>query len=165
MANNGNNNQSYEEQIKASRRNLSRIMEERKRTCNHKPNNHGQVISIHDSKINVPGKKDLPDSTVICTRCEKYFESGSYSGAEIDSGLYMFTSMAEQVKLNANLSDEDKATLEEYYDALDKVAGFTNYYLNMVEKLANGGGKNKNRPRATKGHIGVSTNMFGGRGY
>lgn len=169
MSENRNNNQrevqNYEEKIRGTMRDLAAMKEGRKRTCNHKPNNNGRVIALHDSKINVPGKKDLPESTVICTRCEKYFESSSYTPDETDSGMYMFNSMAEQVKLNANLSDEDKDFLERYYQALDTVAQFTSYYHNMVEKLSNGDNNKKKGNRSSKGHMGLNSSMFGGRGF
>lgn len=163
--NNQRDVQNYEDNIKKQMRDLSAMKEGRKRICNHKPNNQGRVMALHDSKINVPNKKDMPESTVICTRCEKYFESSSYTPDETDSGLYMFSSMAEQVKLNANLTEEDLNTLEQYYQALDTVANFTQYYHNMVEKLSNGEGNKKNKNRASKGHMGLNSQMFGGRGW
>ena len=170
MSENRNNNnqkevQSYEEKIRGTMRDLATMKEGRRRTCNHKPNVNGRVIALHDSKINVPGKKDLPESTVICTRCESYFESSSYTADETDSGLYMFKSMAEQVKLNANLSDEDKEFLANYYAALDTVSQFSTYYLNMVEKLSNGDNNKRKGNRSSKGHMGINSSMFGGRGF
>lgn len=169
MSENKTNNQkevqSYEDKIRGAMRDLSAMKEARRRKCNHKPNNQGRVIGLHDSKINVPNKKEMPESTVICTRCEKYFESSSYTPDETDSGLYMFASMAEQVKLNANLSEEDWEQLEAYYEALDTVSHFTTYYHNMVEKLSNGDGNRKKSNRSSKGHMGISSNMFSGRGF
>lgn len=154
----------FEVEIKKQMKDLNRLRETRKRKCEHKPRTNGQIVNIHDSKFNVPNKKELPETTVICTGCEKYFEGEAYYSSEIDSGLYMFTSMAEQVKVNANLSEEDKVTLESYYEALDTIAGFSTYYLNMVEKLSNGNKHNGKKPRSQKGHMGVNSNMYN-RGY
>lgn len=168
MANtNANTNATHklEDEIRSQKRVYSQLIESRKRTCNHKPNNHGQLINVHDSKLNIPGKKDLPDSTLVCTRCEKHFDGGIFSAGEIDSALYMLTSMAEQVKYHSNLSEEDKSTLEEYYESLDRIGSFATYYLNMVEKLSNGNNGKKAKARSSKGHMGVSSQMFNGRGY
>lgn len=169
MSENRNNNQNsvqkYDNQIKAGMRNLNAMKENRKRECNHKACGQGRILALYASNIDVPNKKDMPESTVICTRCERYFECEAYSADETDSGIYMFTSMAEQVKLNAQLSEEDKKSLEEYYAALDVINNFTTYYHNMVEKLSNGGGNKNKGNRQSKGHMGVTGSMFGGRGY
>ena len=160
-----NNQQNYEEQIKKGMKNLQMLQESRKRECTHKPSVGAKVIPIHESNKHVPNKKELPESTVICTRCDAYFEATSYSAKELESALYMLTSVAHQIKLNANLSEEDKAELEKYFEALDVVAGFVPYYTNMVDKLSNGGGNRKAKPRVTKGHMGLDGASFGGRGY
>ena len=170
MSENRNNNnqrevQNFEERIRGAMRDVAVMKESRKRTCNHKPNNNGRVIALHDSKINVPGKKDLPESTVICSRCERYFESTSYEPSETASGLYMFQSMVEQVKLNANLSDEDKEFVDKCYQALDTLEQFMTYYHNMVDKLSNGDNNKKKGNRSSKGHMGLNSSMFGGRGF
>lgn len=157
--------QSYEEKIRGTMRDLAAMKEGRRRTCNHKPSNQGSVMSIHNSKINVPNKKELPNTTIICPRCEKYFESDTYKPDEIESGIYMFTSMAEQAKLLSNLTEGDKQSLEEYYQALDVISNFSLYYNNMVEKLGNGDGNNKKKRHSSKGHMGINSQMFGGRGF
>lgn len=159
-------NENYEEQIKKARRDVAMLQEERKRKHTHKPNQGGKIMPLHDSRINVPGKANLPESTVICTNCECYFEGNAYLPSETDSGLYMFKSMIEQIKLNANLTDEDLEQIERYYDAIDELTTMANYYNDMVDKLANNGGKkNKNTNRPKKGYMGISPNMFGGRNY
>lgn len=162
---NNNTMKSYEEQIKSNTRNLIMLKEQRKRDCKHKPSDNAHLIGIRESKANIPNKKDLPDSTVVCTKCEKYFESSSYTPDEIESGLYMFCSIPEQIKLNAQLSKEDESMIEEYYAALDTITNVCNFYNNMVEKLANGGGNKKRANRSNKGHMGINSGMFSGRQF
>lgn len=155
--------QNYEEQIKSQIRDLNRLKEERRRKCEHKGNH--DLCSIENAKFNIPNKKDLPEGTVACNRCEKYFYGDAYTPADGDAGLYMFNSMVEQVKINANLTDEDRITIDNVYTSLDNLANFVSYYNSMVEKMSNGGGKQQNKPKhSAKGHIGISPNMFS-RGF
>lgn len=165
---NANTNATHkiDDELKSQERVYTHLIESRKRTCNHRASNKGQIIPVHRSKVNISGKDELPESTVICTRCNRYFERDSFKAEEIESALYMLTSMAEQVKLVSNLTEEDKVTLEEYYNSLDRIRGFETYYLNMIEKIGDGNG-NSNKPKTkySKGHIGLNSNMFNGRGY
>ena len=78
----------------------------------------------------------------------------------------MFRSMLSQIKLNANLSDEDLKMIEEAYDAIDTLSLIGTFYINMVDKLTNGGNKQKNNnKRNNKSRMGIDSSMFGGRGY
>ena len=165
MANNKNID-NYEEKIRQSRRDLIALQERRRRDHDHKPNHGGKLMPLHESKINVPGKRDLPDSTIICTKCEKYFEGNSYLPSETDSGLYMFGSMIEQIKLNAQLTEEDWDMINQCYDALDTLGSLATYYNDMVEKLANNSGNKKGKGGGPKkGYMGINSSMFGGRNY
>ena len=155
-----------ENDLISSKRSLMTFKEEMKRKCNHKPNNKGHVVNVHDSNIIFPGKKDLPETTVICTRCEKFFESCAYNPEELESAFYALESSIEQTKLNANLSDEDWEAIGEAYTSIDSLRRFVRYYNNMVNKLHTGGNKkNRDGKAVTKGHIGVRQNMFNSKNY
>lgn len=165
MSNKNKELQGYNDEVKSLTRQLMLSKEGKKRKCDHKPSNNGRIMGIHDSKIHVPQKNNLPETTVICTNCERFFESNAYLPEDGDAGIYMFTSMVEQVKLNAHLNEEDKKTIENVYDAIDTISSFLTYYNNMVDKLANGNNNNKRVKTHNKGHMGLNPNMFGGRGY
>lgn len=158
--------QNFEAEIKAAKKNLANFFAQRKRRCDHKPNNKGKIISVHDSKINIPNKKNLPETTAVCTKCEAYFESESIDERDIESAFYLVRSMIEQIKLNAHLSEEDWAVIENGYDAIDTLENnIAVYYVDMVEKLSNGNNKKQGNKRTQKGHMGISNNMFNSRGY
>lgn len=157
------NNNNYDSRIMESRRNYAQAVEERKRECCHKPSCGGKVIPLMESNITFPGKDKMSESTGICKRCERYFERSSYYAEELEAGEYMFQSMLEQIKINANLSEEDLAMIAKGYDSLDTLATIIIYYNDMVKKLANGDGK-KPRQRNTKGSMGLQPGMFGSRG-
>lgn len=158
--------QNYEEQIKRSIHDLSAMREMRKRKCNHKPSKKYSIVELNKSGINVPNKKELKDSTVVCTRCEKYFENDPYTPSEIEGGLYMFNSMVEQVKVFSELKEEDFAAIDDYYAALDTIASFINYYNDMTNKLGNNNkNKNNNNRAVNKGSIGLNNSMFNSRGF
>ncbi|MCM1219754.1 MAG: hypothetical protein NC548_35175 [Lachnospiraceae bacterium] len=159
-----NTQKNYSDQIRQHMMDAARLKEQNMRDCDHKANNRGRVMGLHDSKVKYPGKDKMPPSTAVCTRCERVFESESYTKDENASALYQLQSIAEQIKLNANLSDQDKNDIAEYYAALDVVSGMLTYYNNMVEKMASGGG-NKQKKASNKGHMGLNSDMFGGRGF
>lgn len=154
----------YKEEVQKQMRNIHLLKEREMRECDHKANNRGRVMALHDSKIKYPGKDKMPATTAVCTRCERVFEAESYTKDENASALYQLQSIAEQIKLNANLSNEDKADIMAYYNALEVVEGMMTYYNNMVEKMAQGGGGKKQKG-SSKGHMGLSSDMFGGRGF
>lgn len=154
----------YDAEILSARRQLDNFFIRRMRQCNHKPSNRGRVMPLHESKISVPGKKDYPESAVICPTCEKVFESGLYSGQEMTSAQYMIDSAVEQTKMLANLNDEDKAFLDEVYAALDTISKFTVFYDEMVKKLGEKGGNKKGKSTTRKGNLGASRNHYN-RGY
>lgn len=154
----------YNDQIRQGMMNIAKLKEDRMRECDHKANNRGRVMGLHDSKIKYPGKDKMPATTAVCTRCERVFESESYTKDETATMLYSLQSIAEQIKLNANLSKEDWDDVNKYYDSLDVVAAMLTYYNNMVEKMAQGGG-NKKQKTTSKGHMGLSSDMFGGRSF
>lgn len=171
MSENKTNNQrtiqDYDNQIRVGMKNLSVLKEERKRDCDHKPCGQGKVIKLHDTNINVPNKRDLPDSTFICTRCERYFEGKAYTQEECDSVLYMITSIFEQIKLNARLNGEDHDFLMRGYDSADVIADIFTYYNKMTARLSEGNGNNRNNNNRgqSKGHFGAAKSLYGGRGY
>lgn len=156
--------QNYNDQIRQGMMNIAKLKEEHMRECDHKANNRGRVMGLHDSKVKYPGKDKMPDTTAVCTRCERVFESESYTKDETATMLYSLQSIAEQIKLNANLSKEDWDDIAKYYDSLDVVASMLTYYNNMVEKMAQGGGGKKQKTN-NKGHMGLSSDMFGGRSF
>lgn len=169
MSENKTNNQrevrNYENDIHSAIRNLTALKEKRKHECNHKACSQGKLIYLHDSNVNFPNKKEMPKSTVVCTRCEKVFEEEYYEDEEVESGIYMLESMAEQVKFISNLTKEDQDAIASYYDAIDTIKNFSVYYSNMVKKLRNGNDNKKSKNRNTKGHMGINSGMFGGRGF
>lgn len=154
----------YREQIHQQMMGIAKLKEQDMRECDHKANNRGRVMGLHDSKIKYPGKDKMPPTTAVCTRCERVFESESYTKDENASALYQLQSIAEQIKLNANLTKEDVADIMAYYEALEVVSGMLKYYNDMVEKMAQGGGGKKQKG-ASKGHMGLTGDMFGGRGF
>lgn len=165
MADQKHGNQDWAQQVSVEMKNLQQTQENHRRHCNHKPGNGGQVMSVHQYKGNIPDKDRLAESTVVCSKCGSIFEGESYNKDETGSGIYMFKSMLDQIKLNAQLSDEDWNMMMRGFQALDTLSTISTYYHNMVEKLAGGGGK-KNKSRNTKGHIGVDASHFGnGRGF
>lgn len=154
----------YREQIHQQMMGIAKLKEQDMRECDHKANNRGRVMALHDSKVKYPGKDKMPATTAVCTRCERVFESESYTKDENASALYQLQSIAEQIKLNANLTKEDVADIMSYYEALEVVSGMVKYYNDMVEKMAQGGGKG-NKKENSKGHMGLTGDMFGGRGF
>lgn len=169
MSNNNFNEKSLaelEKDLVLSQKGITVTREQVKRKCNHKATNKGQVMELHPSNINVPGKKDYPNTTLICTRCQRCFEGQYYSSAQIDRALYTFQSAVEQVKLLSQLSDADWDAIEETYMALDKLEEFATYYNDMVNKLSNKNNDgNRSNKSNTKGHIGFRKEMFDGRRF
>jgi hypothetical protein len=159
MAN--NNGADYSAQISQGMKTVQHLQEQHRRDCNHKPQGNRRVIPVQDWKGYLPDKDKLPESTAYCTGCGAVFEADSYKRDETSSGLYMFTSMLHQIKMVANLSDEDKQMIQKGFEALDTLAIVTTYYDNMVEKLGSNKGNKRNRSN-NKGHIGVDSGMFGG---
>lgn len=154
----------YNEQIRQGMIGIARLKEKHMRECDHKANNKGRVMGLHDSKVKYPGKDKMPATTAVCTRCERVFESESFTQDETATMLYNLQSIAEQIKLNANLSKEDWEDMQKYYDALDVVTDMMKYYNSMVEKMAQGGGNKKHKTN-NKGHMGLNSDMFGGRSF
>lgn len=151
---------------KQMRQQLQNLNEEKIRGCDHKARGNGKVMSVHDVKNQYIQNKDkLSETTAYCTRCGAIFEAESYNPDEITGGIYMYNSMLHQIKLNAQLNDDDWDMIDQGFSALDTLARIGVYYNNMVEKLSSGGNK-KGGKRNTKGHLGISSDMFnGGRSY
>lgn len=159
----GNQNQEKDwgKEMAAQMKNLQQSQEMFRRTCRHKPGQNCQVMSVHNYKGHVPDKDKLPETTAICTKCSALFESESYSRDETSSGIYMLNSILQQIKMVANLTDEDMNMIMEGFGALDKLSTIMTYYHNMVDKVA-GGDKGNGGRRNNKGHIGVEAAHFGG---
>lgn len=161
MADNRSGADYYAAQISQGMKSVQHLQESHRRECNHKPQGNRRMIPVHQYNGYIPDKDKLPESTGYCTGCGAVFETDSYKRDETSSGIYMFTSMLHQIKLVANLSDEDKAMIQKGFEAVDTLSMVTTYYDNMVEKL--GSNKNNRRNRGgNKGHIGVDSGMFGG---
>lgn len=165
MANTKNQGRDYQAEQQKMRKQLQNLAEEQMRECDHKPRGNGRVVPISEYKGHLSNKESLPLSTAVCTRCGATFEAESYTREETSSGIYMFNSMLHQIKMNAQLSDEDIQMINNAFDALDTVATVCTYYNNMVDKLSGNNNNKKKNNRTSKGHIGVDTSMFGGRGY
>jgi hypothetical protein len=172
MANNVNSmgtmtDAQYQQNIRAGHQNLQATQEEYRREHLHKAHGgNNRVIPIHEAKAYIPDKDKYPASTVYCTGCGAIFESETYRPDELNSGIYMFNSMLHQIKMVANLTDEERELLRGGYQSLDKLSQIITYYNDMADKLSNGGKNNgKKNHGSGKGHIGVDSSMFGGRGF
>ena len=164
MADRKQNN--YDNEIRERRRSLAQAMMQRKHECRHKPIDGAKVIPIGEANFIRQSEKNAYKNTTVvaCTNCEEYFESSSYTAAELDGGLFMFHSIIEQIKIQAELNDEDVATIDDCYEAIDKLENLSRYYNDMVKKLTNDNGR-KNRNTNSKGSIGVNAGMFGSRNF
>ena len=160
------NEVNYEQEIRNHQNQMRSAQEQFIRDCEHKPGGgKGKVMSIHDYNGFIQNKDKYSPTTAICTRCGAIFEAESFQPEEINSGIYMFSSMLHQIKMNAQLSADDKQNIAEAFRAIETLSGIANYYNNMVEKLAGGGNKNGNKRGRGKGHIGLDSSMMGSRSY
>lgn len=124
-------------------------------------------------KISDELKAQYPGSPVICTRCETIYECNNIAPDKVQEMHYLYQSMLEQIKhLSPNLPDSEIDAILQCYDALEVLKHLENYYIDMVNKLAdNDGGKKKKynngggKAERTQRAYGITPGMYGGRKY
>jgi len=164
--NNHNDDQNFEQEYRNLQNQAMQTRERFIRKCDHKPGNgRGKVINIHSFNGFIQNKDKYSESTAYCTRCGAIFESESFQPEELNSGIYMFNSMLHQIKMLASLTDEDKANIESAFNAIGELSTVSDYYNNMVDKLAGGNKNNGGKKGRSKGHIGLDSSMMGNKSY
>lgn len=153
--------QDVSKRISETKRELGNAIKEYQFSHDHK-NKHGACLeSVHQTKQYIKDKGKLGPDAVICKECGEIFEMTAYTESEVEAGIMMFKSMLNQIKVLANLQDEEYADIVSVLEFVDTKLGGTlaPYYLNMIKRL----GDNNNRRKDTnqKGRIGGLGGSYG----
>lgn len=162
MANVNRNNAG--ESIRVKKRELQSAIRCSQRECDHKNKTGPRLVNVHDeaNTVYVKDRAKMSPDAVICKECGDIFEMTAYQPEEIENAVATLKSALNQIKVLANLNDDEFADIVELIKWFDeKIDGsLVPYYLGMIKRLA-GDDKRRNRDNGNqKGRVGnISGNM------
>lgn len=158
------NNQNPSETIRVKKRELQNAIRYSQRECDHKNKTGPRLVNVHSSENNVyiKDKNKLSPDTVICKECGEIFEMTAYRTEEIEDAVKTLSSMLNQIKVLANLSDQEFMEIVELIKLVDdKISGsLVPYYDGMIKRLSGNDKRRNNNDGNQKGRVGnISGNM------
>ena len=151
--------------IREKKRELQTAIRYSQRQCDHKNKTGPRLVNVHDpdNDFYIKDKHKLSDTTVICKECHEIFEMTAYDAEEIDKAVGILSSMLNQIKVLANLSDAEYSDVTEMIELVDeKIKGaLVPYYVGMLKKLAGNDKRRNNTDNNQKGRVGNLSGSMG----
>ena len=159
------NRNSAGENIREKQRELKTAIRYSQRQCDHKNKMGPRLVNVHDpdNDFYIKDKHKLSDTTVVCKECHEIFEMVAYDPEEIDKAVRTLSSMLNQIKVLANLSDNEYSDVVEMIELVDdKINGaLVPYYLGMLKKLNGNDKRRNNNDNNQKGRVGNISGSMG----
>lgn len=161
---NNRNVRSTKSELEQIRRTFRKRQLEHQRSCEHHSDREYWFEPLSHSKNFRRGDESYPDSTFICTECNKIFDGASFTKEETSDAIWVIEGMLEQIKVMGNLDDEQLEETVAMISALDTIKNMESFYHDLDKKSDR---DNRNRRRNGGNHkssIGVTQSMFNGAG-
>ena len=152
------------EMIRKQKRELQSAIRISQRACDHKNRTGPCLINVHDDNNHqyIKDRAKLSADAVICKECGDIFEMTAYQADEIESAVSLLKSALNQIKVLANLNEEEFNDIVELIAFFDeKIDGaLVPYYMNMIKRLAGDDKRRRNDNSNQKGRVGnIGGNM------
>lgn len=161
MANINRNNAG--EHIRMKKRELQSAIRYTQRECDHKNRTGPRLVNVHEATdVYVKDRNKMSEDTVVCKECGEIFEMTAFKAEEVDEAVAMLKSMLNQIKVLANLNDEEYKEIVELIKMIDdKIDGsLVPYYMGMIKRLTDDGKRRDRNNGNQKGRVGnISGNM------
>lgn len=152
------------EEIMKRRRELGEFERQAKNECNHKDNHGSSLVPVSEYDGFIKDRNKYDDYDMICTDCGEIVSFRTYTDSEVDFAVSTIRSMANQLKVLANLSDTE---YEQIVDIMNITDGFNSAFVpfykhSMKKLLGNNNQKKNNNNGPRKGRMGkaVTSSSF-----
>ena len=156
----------FKKELRDAERQTRLIELQMRQECTHRSSSGSErrLVYLKDSERygnNPQILQRYPASAVVCEGrdgCCAIFNADVYTAHDVSAMAFMMTSIFEQIKLMANLEQNEREELDTAMSMwTNDISGVLVFYKNMVNRLANNekGNKNNNNRGSGKGKIGL----------
>ena len=142
---------SVKEEILKRRRELGEFERQAKNECNHKDNHGSTLVPVSEYEGFIKDRNKYDDYDMICTDCGEIVNFRKFTPAEVEFSISTIRSMANQLKVLANLTDTEYEQIVDIMNITDGFnAAFVPFYNHSMKKLLGNNNRNRNNNNGPK---------------